>query len=109
MIRSCLTYESVLSPEISSLYLAIKARAPDAVIMGAVSSDWIRPFLMENFQLSFEFDYLSSKSASSVVPAKKALLMKIQIGDHHAFLLFDPHGKSIRMVHSGNRANLYSI
>lgn len=77
--------------------------------MGAVSTDWIRPFLIENFELSFEFDYLSSKSATSVVPVKKALLMKLQIGDHHAFLLFDPHGKTIRMVHSGKRPNLFPL
>lgn len=71
--------------------------------MGTVNTDWIRPFLLENFQLSFEFDYLSSKATSSVVPAKKALLMRIEIDDRHAFLLFDPHVKTIRMVHSGKR------
>lgn len=83
--------------------MAIKAKASDAVIMGTVNTDWIRPFLLDNFQLSFEFDYLSSKTTSSVVPAKKALLMRIEIDDRHAFLLFDPHAKTIRMVHSGKR------
>ena len=77
--------------------------------MGAVNTDWIRPFLFDEAVIAFEFDYSSSnagasaKSSVSALSSKQGLLLKLNLMHDQAFMFLDHHGKKIQMVQSGKK------
>ncbi len=87
--------------------MLLKSYGPDLIVMGAVNTDWIRPFLYDEVMVSFEYDYSASsssqptKSSVSALSVKQGLLLKLNLIHDHAFMFLDPHSKLIQMVQSG--------